>query len=89
MPGSGVQVGYMNAHHQRVVARARRRDDPANCFVVWCSQCRHYYVADDSEKSGGDVPTTTTGAPAISADSHDVEWISGLSVQSANRCPLM
>ena len=49
MSGSGVQVGYMNAQHQRVVARARTRGNPAIRFVVWCSLCGHYYVADDSE----------------------------------------
>jgi hypothetical protein len=85
MSGSWVQVGYMNAHHQRVIARARRRDDPANCFVVWCSQCGLYYVADDGEIVRRRCPNHDNGAPAISADHRNVEWVTGSPRQSANR----
>jgi hypothetical protein len=75
MSGSWVQVGYMNAHDQRVIARARRRDDPSNCFVVWCSQCGHYYVADDSELVRRRCPNHDNGVPAISADHRNVEQV--------------
>jgi hypothetical protein len=77
MPGPWVQVGYTNVHHQRVIARARRRDDSTNCFVMWCSQCRHYYVADEIEIVARRCPNHDLGAPALSADHRDVEWMTG------------
>jgi hypothetical protein len=85
MFGSWVQVGYTNVHHQRVIARARRRDHHANCFVVWCSQCGHYYVGDDSEIVTRRCPNHDHGAPALDADHRDVEWVTGLPLQSANK----
>jgi hypothetical protein len=85
MSGSGVQVGYMNVHHQRVVARARRRGGATNCFVVWCSRCRHHYVAHESEIIARRCPIHDLGAPAISADHRDVEWVTGSPVRSVSR----
>ena len=89
MSGSGVQVGYMNAQRQRVVGCARTRGNPAIRFVVWCSRCGHYYVADDSEIVRRRCPNHDHGAPAISADNRDVEWVTGWPVQSAIRSALM
>jgi hypothetical protein len=85
MSGPWVQVGYTNAHHQRVIVRARRRDYPANCFVVWCSQCWHYYVADEIEIVTRRCPNHDLGAPALSADHRDAEWMTGSPVLSANK----
>ena len=63
MPGTGLQVGYMNAHHQRIVARAKLQGQPTIRLVMWCSQCGHHYVADENEVVEDDVPTMITGRP--------------------------
>jgi hypothetical protein len=47
--GAGRQVGYMNAHHQRIIARATICGEPDTRFVMWCSMCGHHYVTDESE----------------------------------------
>ena len=37
--GNGTTGRYMNAHHQRIIARATIRGDPAMRFVMWCARC--------------------------------------------------
>lgn len=77
MASADVCVGYMNVHHQRVVARARMGGVPAAGFVMWCSKCGHRYVADCGEVIGRRCPNHDHGAPAISCDDRVVEWVSG------------
>jgi len=77
MPGTGLQVGYMNAHHQRIVARAKLQGQPTIRLVMWCSQCGHHYVADENEVVRRRCPNHDHGTPATSADSRGVEWVTG------------
>jgi hypothetical protein len=89
MSGSGVQVGYMNAPHQRIMARARTRDNPAIRFVVWCSQSGQHYVADESEKVRRRCPNHDHGhLPQARTVATWNGW-PACPLQSANRPPLM
>jgi hypothetical protein len=72
---SDVQVGYMNVHHQRVLARAGVRGDQNFGFVMWCSRCHQSYVALGDEVRQRRCPYHDHGAPALAADSHAVEWL--------------
>ena len=49
MSETGRQIGYMNAHHQQIIARATIRGEPAMRFVMWCARCGHHYVTDEGE----------------------------------------
>jgi hypothetical protein len=73
---SNVQIGYMNVHHQRVLAHARIRGDKNTGFVMWCSRCQRSYVACDGEVQKCRCPLHDYGAPALAADSPTVEWLS-------------
>ncbi len=75
MSETGRQVGYMNAHHQRIISRAKVLGDPAICFVMWCSQCGHHYVADDGDVEQRRCPHHDNGWPAINADNRFVQWV--------------
>lgn len=70
-----IRVGYMNVHHQRVVARARVRGEPRVQFVMWCSQCHEGYVADEDDVPTRRCPLHDTGKPALAADNPSVEWV--------------
>jgi hypothetical protein len=73
---SNIQIGYMNVHHQRVLAHARIRGDKNTGFVMWCSKCQRSYVACDGEVQKCRCPLHDYGAPALAADSPTVEWLS-------------
>jgi hypothetical protein len=69
-----VRIGYMNAHHQRVIARARVRENPALFCVLRCAICGHSYCVENAHVVGYRCPNHDGGAPAISAESRDVAW---------------
>jgi hypothetical protein len=71
-----IQIGYMNVHHQRVVARARVRGHQHLQFVVWCSRCRTGYVAAEGAALTRRCPFHDQGEPTLAADSPTVEWVS-------------
>ena len=76
MSGSGVGVGYMNVHHQRIVARAKVEGDARPHFITWCGRCGRHYVASDTDVISQRCPYHDHGTPALSADSPGVEWLS-------------
>jgi hypothetical protein len=72
---SNIQIGYMNIHHQRALARARARGDKNLSFVMWCSKCARSYVVGKDEVSQCRCPLHDHGAPALVADTAAVEWL--------------
>jgi hypothetical protein len=72
---SNIQIGYMNAHHQRVLARARIHGDEKVGFVMWCSKCKQSYIGRDEVRECR-CPYHDHGAPAHVADNAAVEWLS-------------
>ncbi len=72
---SGIQLGYINVHHQRVLARAKMRGYQNFSFVMWCSRCHQSYVAPGGEVRQRRCPYHDHGAPAPIADSAAVEWL--------------
>jgi Zn finger protein HypA/HybF involved in hydrogenase expression len=75
MSETGRQVGYMNAYHQRIIARAMIRGEPAIRFVMWCSRCGHHYVTDEGDVVRRRCPNHDSGRPAITSDSRRVKWV--------------
>jgi hypothetical protein len=73
---SNVKVGYMNVHHQRVLAHARMRGDKNIGFVMWCSACRQTYVAGDCDVLKCRCPLHDDRAPALVGDNPAIEWLS-------------
>jgi hypothetical protein len=73
---SDIQLGYMNVHQQRVLARAKVRGDQNFSSVMWCSSCRQSYVAPGGEVRQCRCPYHDHGAPALAADCAAVEWLS-------------
>ena len=73
---SNVKIGYMNVHHQRVLAHARMRGDKNIGFVMWCSQCRQSYVAADGDVLKCRCPLHDDRAPALVGDNPAIEWLS-------------
>jgi hypothetical protein len=71
-----IQIGYMNVHHQRVLAHAKIRGDKTIGFVMWCSGCQQSYVADEGEMRKCRCPLHDHGRPFLIADSPIVEWLS-------------
>ena len=75
MSKTGRQVGYMNAHHQRIIARGTIWREPAIRFVMWCARCGHHYVTDENEVVRRRCPNHDNGWPAIASDSRRVDWV--------------
>jgi len=73
---SNVKTGYMNVHHQRVLAHARIRGDKNIGLVMWCSECRQSYVAGDGDVLKCRCPLHDDKAPALVGDNPDIEWLS-------------
>jgi hypothetical protein len=73
---SNVKIGYMNVHHQRVLAHARKRGDKNIGFVMWCSECRQTYVAGDGDVLKGRCPLHDDRAAALVGDNPTIEWLS-------------
>jgi hypothetical protein len=71
-----IQIGYMNVHHQRAVARARVRGNQHVQFLLWCSQCHEGCIAGEDDVRTRRCPFHDQGEPALASDNPAVDWVS-------------
>jgi hypothetical protein len=67
-------VGYMNAYHQRVVARGRTRSQRSPVMVIRCAVCGHYYGAAEARLTAQRCPSHDDGLEGQTAVA-DIEWM--------------
>jgi hypothetical protein len=75
MDHSAIQVGYMNAYHQRIIARARTRRDQLPLLVIRCAVCGHQYGAVDQAVTMQRCPCHDGAAAGIPAEAWEVDWL--------------
>ena len=67
-------VGYMNAYHQRVVARGRTRSQRSPVMVIRCAVCGHYYGAAEARLTAQRCPSHDKELEGQTAAA-DIEWL--------------
>jgi hypothetical protein len=87
--GPDYDIGYMNANHQRVVARGQTRFGRAPVMVIRCDVCGHYYGAAENRLIVQRCPRHDEGLDGQTA-ANEIDWlepprphVSGLGLRSA------
>jgi hypothetical protein len=76
MSGYSYGIGYMNAYHQRVVARGQTRSTQLPVMVIRCALCGHYYGAAETRVSVQRCPRHDNGLEGQAAG--EIEWLEPL-----------
>jgi hypothetical protein len=66
-------MGYMNAHHQRVVGRAVAGGKPLN--VWYCTVCHRYYGAAKGDLAARQCPSSQPVDHAVDLMDSGIEWL--------------
>jgi hypothetical protein len=77
MVGPDYGVGYMNAYHQRVVARGQTRVAQSPVMVIRCAVCGHYYGAAETRLNAQRCPRHDEGLAGQTAAT-EIEWLEPL-----------
>lgn len=68
-------VGYMNAHHQRIIAHGQTRFSQHPVLVARCALCGHQYGASDNRFIAQRCPRHDREFEGQAAEAGDVEWL--------------